>query len=145
MPKGLWVKLCLTNLTIVVKHNLTMVVKHELTTFVKHLTIVIKHWLTIFVNMIFGTPSGTHFPFHFQLCFLYINFCVVNRSTNGSPSDFLLSQASHNYTKNKWLLHDIHPWSPFHQALGTKWWTCDQHPSFINFKDFEEEESKERC
>ena len=55
-PKGLWVKLCLTNLTIVVKHNLTIVVKHKLTTFVKHkltmfvknLTIIVKHWLTIF-------------------------------------------------------------------------------------------------
>ena len=49
-------KLCLTNLTIVVKHILTIVVKHKLTTFVKHkltmfvknLTIIVKHWLTIF-------------------------------------------------------------------------------------------------
>ena len=57
-------KLCLTNLTIVVKHKLTIVVKHKLTTFVKHkltmfvkhkltmfvknVTIIVKHWLTIF-------------------------------------------------------------------------------------------------
>ena len=61
-PKGLWVKLCLmnlTNLTILVKHNLTMFVKHNLTTFVKdnlkifykhNLTIIVKHGLTIFIN-----------------------------------------------------------------------------------------------
>ena len=41
--KGLRVKLCLTNLTMLVKHNLTIFVKHNLTTFV-------KHKLTIFVN-----------------------------------------------------------------------------------------------
>ena len=49
-------KLCLTNLTIVVKHNLIIVVKHKLTMFVKHkltmfvknVTIIVKHWLTIF-------------------------------------------------------------------------------------------------
>ena len=41
-------KLCLTNLTIVVKHNLTIVVKHKVSMFVKHLTIIVKHWLTIF-------------------------------------------------------------------------------------------------
>ena len=41
-------KLCLTNLTIVVKHKLTIFVKHKLTMFVKHLTIIVKHWLTIF-------------------------------------------------------------------------------------------------
>ena len=148
MPKGLWVKLCLmnlTNLTILVKHNLTVFVKynltilfkhnltifvkHNLTEFVKHnltmivkhnLTIIVKHGLTIFVNIIFGTPDGTHSPFHLQLCFLYINFCVVNRFTNGSPSDCLLPQASCNYTKSNWLSHDIHPWSPFRQARGTK-------------------------
>ena len=46
MPKGLWEKLCLMNLT-----NLTILVKHNLTMFVKHnLTIIVKHWLTIFVN-----------------------------------------------------------------------------------------------
>ena len=44
-------KLCLVNLTIVVKHKLTTFVKHKLTMFVKHLTIIVKHWLTIFVNM----------------------------------------------------------------------------------------------
>ena len=43
MPKGLRVKLCLTNLI-----NLTIVVKHKLTMFVKHLTIIVKYWLTIF-------------------------------------------------------------------------------------------------
>ena len=46
-PKGLWVKLCLTNLTnltMFVKHNLTIFVKHKLTMFVKHkLTIIVKH------------------------------------------------------------------------------------------------------
>ena len=54
MPKSLWVKLCLMNLTILtilVKHNLTLFVKYNLTAFVKHnLTIIVKHWLTIFVN-----------------------------------------------------------------------------------------------
>ena len=69
-PKGLWVKLCLMNLTtltifvkhnltILVKHNLTMFVKYNLTTFVKdnltifykhNLTIIVKHGLTIFIN-----------------------------------------------------------------------------------------------
>ena len=104
MPKGLWVKLCLMNLTnlailvkhnltmffkynltilfkhnltIFVKHNLTELVKHNLKMFVKHnLTIIVKHGLTIFINIIFGTPSGTHSPFCLQLCFLSINFCV---------------------------------------------------------------------
>ena len=69
-PKGLWVKLCLMNLTyltilvrhnlamfvkynltILVKHNLTAFVKHNLTMFVKHnLTIIVKHGLTIFLS-----------------------------------------------------------------------------------------------
>ena len=41
-------KLCLTNLTIVVKHKLTIFAKHKLTMFIKNLTIIVKHWLTIF-------------------------------------------------------------------------------------------------
>ena len=41
-------KLCLTNLTIVVKNKLTTFVKHKLTMFVKNVTIIVKHWLTIF-------------------------------------------------------------------------------------------------
>ena len=68
--KGIWMKLCLMNLTtltifvkhnltILVKHNLTMFVKYNLTTFVKdnltifykhNLTIIVKHGLTIFIN-----------------------------------------------------------------------------------------------
>ena len=131
-PKGLWVKLCLmnsTNLSILVKHNFTILVKHNLTAFVKHnlamlvkhnLTIIVKHGLITFVNIIFGTPDGTYSPFHLQLCFLYINFCVLIRFNNGSPSDCLLPQAPCNCTKSKWLSHDIYPWSPFRQARGTE-------------------------
>ena len=84
-------------------------------------------------------PSEIHSPFHLQLCFLYINLRVVIRFTNGSPSDCLLPQASCNCTRSKWLSHDIHPWSPFRQARSTEWRMHDQHPSFINLKDFKEE------
>ena len=61
MPKGLWVKLCLMNLTIFVKHNLTTFVKHKLTTFVIHkLTIIVKHWLTISSTMTYPWAHENH-------------------------------------------------------------------------------------
>ena len=81
-------KLCLTNLTIVVKHILTIVVKHKLTTFVKHkltmfvknLTIIVKHWLTIFrqhihSNLFGGEKASINKKFHFHVpFFLFINY-----------------------------------------------------------------------
>ena len=64
-------KLCLMNLTIVVKHNLIIVVKHKLTTFVKHkltmfvknLTIIVKRWLTIFCQHDFWHAQWDPFSF----------------------------------------------------------------------------------
>ena len=79
-PKGLWVKLCLANLTIVVKHKLTTFVKHKLTMFVKHLTIIVKHWLTIFVNNSLNSfllPIYNYISMRGDSNLCHIDFCLL--------------------------------------------------------------------
>ena len=96
--KGLWVKLCLTNLTIVVKHKLTIVVKHTrkivnqcLTIIVRFLTNIVNLCLTNVVNLCltiivkFVKHNFTHMLFGVWVLLMWVVPIQDNISLNYNP------------------------------------------------------------